>query len=136
MKNSVVWWEINAKDGEKLSAFYREVLEWEMPLDEKSGIWEVARDEAAGNIGGGIFTGQGRLPTHRCLIVQVEDIDQVCGRVKRAGQEILQGPFALEGVGRLAFFRDPEGHMLGLIERPTDYPLPLSASEIFPSQNR
>lgn len=117
MKNPVVWWEINAKDGEKLSAFYREVFEWEMPRDEQSGIWEVTRSDEPGNIGGGIFTGQGRLPTHRCIYVQVEDIDLVCGRAADAGQEILQGPFALEGLGQLAFFRDPEGHMIGLIER-------------------
>ncbi len=117
MKNPVVWWEINARDGEKLSTFYSEVFEWDMPLDEKSGIREVAPADAPGNIGGGIFTGQGRLPTHRCLMVQVEDIEVICDRVKNAGQDILQGPFELEGVGCLAFFRDPEGHMLGLIQR-------------------
>ncbi len=117
LKNPVIWWEINAKDGESLSRFYREVFEWDMPLDEKSGIWEVKRGEPAGNIGGGIFTGKGRLPTHRCLYLEVEEIEVVCDRAKAAGQEILQGPFSLDGVGQLAFFRDPEGHMLGLIQR-------------------
>ena len=117
MKNPVVWWEINAKDGEALSAFYREVFEWDMPRDPTGGIWEVKRDDAPGNIGGGIFTGQGRLPPHRCLYVQVDDIDLVCGRATAAGQRILQGPDLVEGVGRLAFFRDPEGHMIGLLQR-------------------
>ncbi len=117
MKNPVVWWEINAKDGDKLSDFYRKIFDWDMPLDEESGIHEVKRGEMAGSIGGGIFTGKGHLPPHRCLYLEVEDIDEVCGRAKAAGQEILQGPFDVEGVGRLAFFRDPEGHMLGLIER-------------------
>jgi predicted enzyme related to lactoylglutathione lyase len=116
VKNPVVWWEINAKDGEALAAFYRRVLEWEMPLNEASGIWEAKGEEKPGTIGGGIFTGKGALPTHRCLYVQVEDIDAVCARAREAGREILQGPFALSGVGRLAFFTDPEGHMIGLIE--------------------
>lgn len=116
MKNPVVWWEINAKDGEALSAFYRRVFEWEMPKDESTGIWELNAEKRPGTIGGGIFTGKGALPTHRCIYVQVLDIDEVCARAREAGREILQGPFALSGVGRLAFFTDPEGHMLGLIE--------------------
>lgn len=116
MKNPVVWWEINAEDGESLAEFYRSVFEWDLPHDPASGIWEVKRGEEPGHIGGGIFTGKGKLPTHRCLYMQVEDIEAVCARAEAAGQEILQGPFSLPGVGRLAFFRDPEGHMIGLLE--------------------
>ncbi len=117
MKNRVVWWEINAVDGEALSAFYRALFDWKLPQDPASGIWEQKGSGKPGDIGGGIFTGKGALPTHRCLYVEVEDIEASCARARELGREILQGPFAVAGVGRLAFFRDPEGHMLGLIER-------------------
>lgn len=117
MKHPVVWWEINAQDGEALAAFYRAVFDWELPLDAAAGIWEQAASGRPGEIGGGIFTGKGALPPHRCLYIAVGDIGAVCARARAQGREILQGPFAVAGIGRLAFFRDPEGHMLGLIER-------------------
>ncbi|MEZ4650424.1 MAG: VOC family protein [Candidatus Eisenbacteria bacterium] len=117
-KNPVIWWEINAKDGGRLTEFYRDVFEWDCPLDEDSGIWEV--DSAGGRpaaITGGIFTGKGRLPAHRCLYVEVEDIEEVTGRVEAKGLPILQGPFEVGTGTRLAFFQDPEGHMIGLLQR-------------------
>jgi len=117
VKHPVVWWEINAADGEALAGFYRAVFDWKLPQDATTGIWEQVASGRPGEIGGGIFTGKGALPPHRCLYVAVEDIEAVCARARAQGREILQGPFAVPGVGRLAFFRDPEGHMLGLIER-------------------
>jgi predicted enzyme related to lactoylglutathione lyase len=115
-RNPVVWWEINARDGKALTDFYEGVFEWSVRLDETSGIWHLDSGEAgAGTIGGGIFTGKGVLPPHRCLYVRVDDVDKVSSRVETRGCPILQGPFDLEGVGRLAFFQDPEGNMIGLI---------------------
>lgn len=112
----VVWWEINARDGESLMRFYRAVFGWECRHDEDSGIWHLDSGQGrAGAISGGVFTGKGVLPPHRCLYVEVEDVDAVVERAKAEGRPILQGPFDLEGVGRLAFFEDPEGHMIGLI---------------------
>ena len=68
-----------------------------------------------GTISGGILTGRGALPPHRCLYVRVDDVDAFAARAAERGCPPLQGPFDLEGTGRLAFFRDPEGHMVGLI---------------------
>jgi predicted enzyme related to lactoylglutathione lyase len=109
----VSFWEINAQDGPALTAFYRRVFGWEA---SEEGSIPVFNLDSGGEdaIGGAIFTGQGRLPTHRCLYVSVEDVDAVCELVKREGQPILQGPFDFQGRLRLAFFRDPEGHMIGL----------------------
>ncbi|MCB9465158.1 MAG: VOC family protein [Candidatus Eisenbacteria bacterium] len=120
-RNPVIWWEINAKDGERLTEFYREVFEWDCPLDEGSGIWEVdSTGGRSGAISGGIFTGKGRLPYHRCLYVEVEDIEEMTRRVVANGLPILQGPFEVGGGTQLAFFQDPEGHMIGLLQRAKD----------------
>jgi len=98
--NPIVYWEINAKDGPALAEFYRDVFFFFF----------------GGGIDGGIFTGKGLLPPHRALYIEVEDIREVLEKVSKRGIEILQGPFE-SGNAILAFFRDPEGHMLGLIER-------------------
>jgi len=110
----IVYWEINAKDGPALAEFYRDVFEWESSVDD-TGFYSF-KSGSAGGIDGGIFTGKGLLPTHRALYIEVEDIKIVLERVARRGAEILLGPFE-SGNAILAFFRDPEGHMLGLIER-------------------
>jgi predicted enzyme related to lactoylglutathione lyase len=119
-KNLACWWEINAKDAEPLVEFYGRIFDWEHTYDENSGIYYIdSGDGTNGGISGGIFTGKGKLPTHRCLYVKVEDLDAITEKVKKQGQPILQGPFDLPSGTRLAFFQDPEGHMIGLIKPAT-----------------
>lgn len=116
VKHRMCFWEINAKDAELLVEFYTKVFGWEHSYDEAIGIWRFDSGNGKdGGIGGAVFTGKGGLPTHRCLYISVEDVDAIAEKTKSLGQQILQGPFDLEGVGRLAFFQDPEGHMIGLI---------------------
>ncbi len=111
----VSFWEINAEDGPALVAFYRQVFGWQATEDTGTGVTRLETgDGTDGGIPGAIFTGKGALPTHRCLYVDVEDVDRVCAAVEALGQPILQGPFDFQGRLRLAFFRDPEGHMLGI----------------------
>ena len=110
----IVYWEINAKDAPALPVSYRDCFEWESAVDD-TGFYSF-KSGSAGGIDGGIFTGKGLLPPHRALYIEVEDIKIVLERVARRGAEILLGPFE-SGNAILAFFRDPEGHMLGLIER-------------------
>jgi len=112
--NPIVYWEINAKDGPALAEFYRDVFGWESAVDDTG--FHSFKSGNAGGIDGGIFTGKGLLSPHRALYIEVEDIREVLEKVSKRGIEILQGPFE-SGNAILAFFRDPEGHMLGLIER-------------------
>lgn len=122
-KNLACWWEINAKDAEPLVEFYSRIFDWDHTYDENSGIYFIdSGDGSDGGISGGIFTGKGKLPTHRCLYVKVEDVDAITEKVKKQGQPILQGPFDLPSGTRLAFFQDPEGHMIGLIRPATNAP--------------
>ncbi len=117
----VCWWEINAVDGGNLAKFYAEVFGWESNRDKGSGIWHIpSGGEEPGTISGGVFTGKGVLPTHRCLYVEVDDVDAVAASAERMECPMLQGPFDIDGGKRLAFFRDPEGHMIGLISRKRD----------------
>ncbi len=115
-KSRISFWEINAKDGPGLVEFYKAIFGWDVTEDTKTGITRLdTGDGKNGGIPGAIFTGKGALPTHRCLYVDVEDVDAICEQVKTQGQPILQGPFDFQDRCRLAFFEDPEGHMIGLI---------------------
>ncbi len=115
MKPRATYWEINAKDGPALSAFYKAIFDWDLTENEKSGVTHVdSGDGTDGGIPGGIFTGKGALPTHRCLYVKVDDVDAVCDLVRAQGRPIAQEPFDFQGRVRLGLFEDPEGHMIGL----------------------
>lgn len=117
-KHPVCFWEINAEDAEPLANFYKNVLEWKISFNHQSGFYSVASGTGKdGGIAGGIFSGKGQLPPHRALYVEVEAVDEVMTRVSLHGGKVALEPYDIAGVGRLAFFRDPEGHMIGLIQR-------------------
>ncbi|GEM_PF-393570 len=116
-KHPVCFWEINAEDAEPLANFYKRVLEWEIGFNQQRAFYSVKSSGKDSGIAGGIFTGKGNLPPHRALYVEVEAIDEIMTRVPLHGGKVALEPYDFEGVGRLAFFRDPEGHMIGLIQR-------------------
>lgn len=115
--NPIVFWEINAHDGEKLSAFYNSVFDWSAEADE-NGFFSVqsVSDEGKG-ITGGIFTGKGQIPPHRALYVPVDSAAETLEKVRAAGGKVMLKPFEGPGGNILAFFEDPEGHTTGVIQR-------------------
>lgn len=113
----MIFWEINAKDGPSLAAFYDEVFDWQISADD-SGFYTV-RSGGERGINGGIFTGKGKLPTHRAVYVRVASVEDVIARVRTAGGEVIQEPFDGPGDERLAFFRDLEGHVVGVVGNPS-----------------
>jgi hypothetical protein len=115
----VVFWEINAVDGENLTRFYQSVFEWGVETDD-TGFHSVdsAGDDAR-SIAGGIFTGKGAIRPHRALYVRVDSVADIVERVRAAGGVVLLEPFEGPSGQTLAFFEDPEGHITGVVERRT-----------------
>ena len=46
----------------------------------------------------------------------VEDLDATMAAIEAAGGRIVAPPFYIEGVGRLAYFEDPEGNLVGAMQ--------------------
>lgn len=92
--NPVVFWEINARDGCAVARFYQDVFQWKTERDS-SGFHTIYSgktepDENGKNgISGGIFTGEGQLPPHRALYVEVETATEIVRRVQKAGGKVL-----------------------------------------------
>jgi predicted enzyme related to lactoylglutathione lyase len=113
--NPVYFWEINARDGKKLAAFYRDVFSWEMDYEDANEFHTVHSQGADGKgIPGGIFTGKGALPPHRALYVRVDSVEDTAAAAEKAGGKIVLEPFDGPGV-RLCFVEDLEGHVVGLV---------------------
>ena len=133
MGSPVVHFQICAEDVDAISAFYREVFGWRIEprrltsVDaDVSGTYPTIEAEEGG-IAGGITD---RIPTKggAVLVVEVDDVPATIERVERLGghrrfpgtppepMELAGG----DGVG-VSFdwqeFEDPEGNLVGIIQR-------------------
>jgi predicted enzyme related to lactoylglutathione lyase len=48
--------------------------------------------------------------------IGVEDVDTQCELITSAGGTIVMPKMAVEGVGYLAYFKDPEGSVFGVMQ--------------------
>ena len=115
--NPVFFWEINAHDGEKLSAFYNAVFGWGTEADDSGFHLIRSVDESGKGIAGGIFTGKGQIPPHRALYVRVDSATETLECARAAGAKVLLESFEGPDDNILAFFEDLEGHTIGLVEK-------------------
>ena len=113
MGKPVVHWEIASRDAGALQAFYRELFDWNVTLDEtlNYGIVETGGE---GGIDGGIYAAPEGSPTHLTVYVQVDDLHGSLRRAETLGAKILVPPTPVPGVGATALFADPEGNPMGL----------------------
>lgn len=121
-RNRVSYWEINGTVGKKLAEFYTGLFDWEYTNQPGSDFYHLHSGGENGTIHGGVFTGKGALPHHLTIYVDVDDTDAYYAKALEMGGTHAQAPFDVPGVGRLGFFRDPDGHIIGLIQRETPSP--------------
>ena len=116
----VVRFEIGCKDKPKVTAFYEEAFGWTMtPSGTPSG---PATEVDTGFEKGvhGAITALGHEPHQYVMVyIEVADADKACETIAALGGSIRIGPIDIpDGKGRFAWFSDPEGNMLGLIQPP------------------
>lgn len=131
--NRVVHFEIHAEDPEKLATFYRGVFGWEVRKWDAPGAgfeyWiimtapENYKDESKWpGINGGMVKRQGPKPqggepvnAFVCSLT-VESVDDTIEKVEKAGGSIALPKMEIPGVGWLAYCKDPEGTIFGIMQ--------------------
>ncbi|MHA7222177.1 VOC family protein [Arthrobacter sp. RHLT1-20] len=121
MTGGVVHFEIPADDEERAGKFYSEAFGWEvspMPEISYSMMMTTPTDETgmpaeAGSINGGMFVREGELRSP-VIMVDVADIDAALEKIGSLGGSTVQAKQAVMDMGFAAYFRDPEGNILGL----------------------
>ena len=113
----VVHFEIPADEPEKLAAFFKKtfgwsIQKWDGPVD----YWLVmtGKEDESG-VDGGIHRkneGNGVVIN----TIDVEDLDAMISKVEANGGEITVPKMAVAGVGWMAYFRDPEGYIHGMMQ--------------------
>jgi predicted enzyme related to lactoylglutathione lyase len=118
-KNPVVFWELASHDAEKSVAFFRKVFDWDIELDEDSGIHFIPAGDAASKFGGGgIFTlRKSRLP-FVSVYIQVDDIEEKVRQVEEAGGLIIEPPQSfVPGGTKICLFTEPSGVIFAMLQK-------------------
>ncbi|KAE8763962.1 VOC family protein [Georgenia thermotolerans] len=122
MSGRVVHFEIPFDDAGRARRFYREAFGWQIqdlpelsyhmvstgPVPEGGGM-----PTEPGYIGGGMMQRQGEI-TSPVVTVDVEDIDAALETIAALGGQTVLGRQPVGDMGFAAYFRDPEGNIVGL----------------------
>ena len=118
----VVHFEIPVEDVDRAERFFSKTFGWK--LDRQKGPWgeylTVITGEPSHDGINGAFYLKKTVPPENARVINVldiEDIDAHIDKIKEAGGKIVFGKVIVKGVGYLAYFRDPNGNILGMMER-------------------
>lgn len=129
--NRVVHFEIHATNPERATRFYSDVFgwdikEWAVPgveVSQENRYWLVGTGQRdAQGIDGGLMFRRGDAPVdgqpvnaYICTI-QVDSLDEYTDKAVAAGAEVAVPKMPIKGVGWLAYFKDTEGNLFGMME--------------------
>jgi predicted enzyme related to lactoylglutathione lyase len=119
-----VHFEIHAGDPERARRFYETALGWHFQQWGSEPYWLVTTGEGPG-IDGGLVPRQGPdpdpgLPVGTWVVtVGVQSCAAAVESVVAAGGSVAVAPAPVPGVGWLAYLRDTEGNLFGVIDDDT-----------------
>jgi len=115
MGNPVVQFEIMGADGEALERFYGGLFGWSIqPVEETGGGYRLVFTEGGRGIDGGIGSFPG-APPYVTVYVHAPDLEAAVARAQELGGSVLAPPREVTPGVRAAILRDPEGHIIGVI---------------------
>jgi predicted enzyme related to lactoylglutathione lyase len=123
MSGRVVHFEIPYEDGGRARSFYSQIFGWhmtEMPGEEYALAITGPTGEQGPPSEPGFING-GMLPRHEphhapTVVVDVDDIDAAHAKIEGLGGSTVIGKQPVGEMGFAAYFRDPEGNLVGLWE--------------------
>lgn len=129
--NRVVHFEIHASDPERAAKFYRDVFgwtvnEWVVPgvtmLPENRYWLVMTGPEEERGINGGILVRRGPPPVDGQAVnafmctIGVASLDASLAKALEAGATIALPKMPIKGVGWLAYCKDTEGNIFGMMQ--------------------
>jgi predicted enzyme related to lactoylglutathione lyase len=124
--DKVVHFEIPADDVERAKGFYGAVFGWQLDTQpigegEYTSVVTTAIDPETyaptepGGINGGMMRRSADTPSP-VITVGVEDIDRSLKEVEANGGTVVTPRTPIPDMGAFAYFKDPEGNVMGLWE--------------------
>ncbi len=116
MGNAVVRFEIGCQNSAKTVAFYEKVFDWGAQKNQHGADINTGADKGVD----GAITALGHEPHQYVMFyMEVADANAACDKIRAGGGKITIGPLDIPGgKGRFAWFKDPEGNVLGIFQPP------------------
>jgi predicted enzyme related to lactoylglutathione lyase len=126
--SKVVHFEIPVDDLDRAKSFYSSVFDWQldtMPMadGDYTGVTTTPVDDSQmptepGAINGGMMQRNETTP-HPVVTIDVEDINDTLQQIQIRGGSTVLPRNEIPGMGAFAYFKDPEGNVMGLWETTT-----------------
>jgi predicted enzyme related to lactoylglutathione lyase len=121
MSDRIVHFEIPFDDGDRATAFYQTVFGWQTQsipeMEYTMAMTGPAGDDGMpsepGFINGGMFQRTQTLNVPM-VTIGVDDIDASLEKVESSGGQTVEAKMAVGDMGFAAYFKDPEGNLVGL----------------------
>jgi uncharacterized protein len=116
---ATAWHQVNTRDPEKATEFYKAVFGWECERLDTGGAdyWEWQLEDKS--VGGMFRMGDDfpeDVPAHWIVYVAVEDADAATEKAKEGGAQVRAEPIDTEA-GRFAVLTDPHGAAFAVINQ-------------------
>lgn len=111
----VIHFEIPSDDPEGLAVFYNKVFNWQTAKAPGMEYWLTKTGEGEPGIDGG-FLRKHHPNQPMANTIGVESVDEALKTVEANGGSVALPKMAIPGVGWLAYFKDPEGNIFGVMQ--------------------
>lgn len=116
-----IHFEIHAAEPERAIAFYRTLFDWEFTQWEGPMPYWVIKTGSGPGIDGGMVPRRGGVTADAPVIafvctIDVSNLDDAVAKALGLGGTMALPKQAIPGVGWLAYVKDPEGNILGLMQ--------------------
>ena len=126
----VIHFEVHAEQPERAITFYEKALGWQFhKWDGPQPYWLITTgaDDQPG-INGGLLQRRGALDGQAVIAfvctVDVPDVDAALRTVEEAGGSVAVPKMPVPGVGWLAYAKDTEGNIFGMMQEDPTAPAP------------
>jgi predicted enzyme related to lactoylglutathione lyase len=113
----IVHFELGADQPERAAKFYEDVFDWKIQKWDGPAPYWLAQtgDEKEMGINGGIMN---RMPGVQNSVntIGVDDLDAYVAKVRDSGGSIIEARIPVPGIGYMAYAKDTEGNMFGLMQ--------------------
>lgn len=125
--DSVVHFEIPAKDPKRAAAFYTKAFGWEISKFPDFDYWSLGTTAVdknqspttPGAINGGLGKKGEMAPKSVTVTIGVKDLDASLASVKKLGGKAVGKKMPVGDMGWSAYFEDTEGNLIGLWQSKT-----------------
>src|ERR1700722_3152756 len=120
----VIHFEIHAENPERVIAFYHSVFGWQFQKwDGQMDYWLIVTGpDSEKGINGGMIRRMGPPPVEMQAVnayvctIDVPAIDVYVGKILAGGGAMAMPKMSIPGIGWLAYGKDPEGNIIGVMQ--------------------